>query len=743
MEDPSLLPPVSETTLIKSGKEAREPSAPLVFQLGNSDQNSAGAFSVSLLLKSLRQRIFVTIPLGIILAAIASTALWYFSEDKYLATATLEIMDKQPFLAFPTMEQSGNFSQTQVELLKEPYLIGKAIEKENLMDLPEIQQIKQSEDAVAWITQRLKVLQVGRSQLYRVSFLTKHPTSAQKVVSAIVNVYKKYHESETDEQRDRMLELLKAEHKVRDGEIELKRQKYRDMVRNAGGETAAAVNLAGAGGTRALAARDSVLVALQEKLITADVDIELKMAELAFLREHIEKPVTITDEQIDAEINGESHVIDLERQARDLRLKLAARNPETSIAQTEKKNLEALEKRLADHKAKLRVEFAVKLKELATTEGRDLVARAEAELENRRKLAGMLRDKLQGEIKQKSDHGDKSLEVEFAHDELSRAEEVSRRISDRMVVLQTESRALSPVKIVAEAKLPTFPEGPSLTKKLAMVGLAGFFAPMMLFVGWDLLYRRVYEREQLQHEVKVKFVSEVAALPIRSLIPRPGSSKEFKQQSLMFEESVNALRTTLSVDKALEGCRVFVMASAVSGEGKTNLSSQLAMSWSQAEPGKVILVDADLRSPNVHELFEVRSGPGLAEVLRGECSLEDATIMDWGDRLYILPAGNLGSDSASQLFSGAAFLDLMAKLRAQYNKIMVDVPPVLCASETLLIAKEADGVLMCALHDYSRTGQIKQAYDRLAVAGVNVVGAVLNGAPVRQYSYNYRGYGVN
>jgi len=85
----------------------------------------------------------------------------------------------------------------------------------------------------------------------------------------------------------------------------------------------------------------------------------------------------------------------------------------------------------------------------------------------------------------------------------------------------------------------------------------------------------------------------------------------------------------------------------------------------------------------------------------------------------------------------------MTKLRSQYRKIVVDVPPVLCASEVLLVAKQADAVLMCALHDHSRAGQFKLAYDRLIGAGANVVGAALNGAPVRQYSYSYRGYGAS
>ncbi len=203
---------------------------------------------------------------------------------------------------------------------------------------------------------------------------------------------------------------------------------------------------------------------------------------------------------------------------------------------------------------------------------------------------------------------------------------------------------------------------------------------------------------------------------------------------------MNALRTSLALDERLKDAQVFVVASAVSGEGKTNLSAQLAMSWSHAIQGKVLIIDADLRAPNLHELFEVQSGPGLAEVLRGEVNVEEALVMDWGDRLFVLPAGDAGTSSPSHLFSGARFRSLLTQLRSQFDKIVIDVPPILCASETLLIGRESDGVLMCARHDYSRSGQVKQAYDRLQASGARIAGAVLNGAPVRKYSYSYRGY---
>jgi Mrp family chromosome partitioning ATPase len=144
-------------------------------------------------------------------------------------------------------------------------------------------------------------------------------------------------------------------------------------------------------------------------------------------------------------------------------------------------------------------------------------------------------------------------------------------------------------------------------------------------VGWNLAHRRIFERQQLERDLDVKagkFVCEVAALPMRPRFRKQENARSYELQSHFFQESINALRATLAIDERLTDTKVYAIASAVSGEGKTNLAAQLAMSWSQAGAGRVVVVDADLRSPNIHELFEVRPGPGLAEVLRGECSLE-------------------------------------------------------------------------------------------------------------------------
>ena len=728
-------------SLIRTGEIVREAPAPMVLQLGNPEE-ARGGFSFGLVWQAFLQRAKLALPLGVVLSAIACVALWYFTEPKYRSHATLRIIDKQPYLAFPTQEQSQQFALTQIELLRGPMIINRAIDSEGLSQLPELREIAGKEDSVLWISQRLKAIRIGLSEIYEVSFITRRPESACKVVEAIVDIYMRFQAGESDSQRKHMLEVLDDELKRYDAKIERARETLREQTKQANGGDGLVLNSQGASGgpPTALSGRFQRMGNLQQKLVNTEVELEFAQARVAALREEAKKTVRVSEAQIDAAIATNPGLIQLKH---DLQYKeglVRVYKPGSAKYTAAQAAVAKTEADIAAKKAELKPQIEKQVEEHVASQRRDALTEAEAHLESEQHTAQLLKTRIDEERGEQHDHGDKSLEVKFAADNLHYVEEVRRRIADRKIHLETEANAPSQVYNIEKAKVPEYPDGPTLIKKLAMVGTVAFFAPLVLLIGWDLAHRRVLEREQLEREFDVRLVSEVAALPVRSVVPRPGSDRAYLLQSHLFEESVNALRTSLAVDERLKDCRVFVVASAVSGEGKTNLSSQLAMSWSHAVEGKTVIVDGDLRAPNIHDLFETSAGPGLAEVLRGECTLDDVLVMDWGDRLFVIPAGHAGATSPSHLFTGPRFKDIVGQLRSRFDKVIFDVPPVLCASETLMIAKEADGVLMCALHDVSRAGQVKQAYDRLVGAGVNVVGAVLNGAPVRKYSYSYRGY---
>ena len=186
--------------------------------------------------------------------------------------------------------------------------------------------------------------------------------------------------------------------------------------------------------------------------------------------------------------------------------------------------------------------------------------------------------------------------------------------------------------------------------------------------------------------------------------------------------------------------QVISVCSAVSGEGKTSVSSQLAVSIARATGQPVLLVDGDMRAPDVHDIFEVPLSPGLADVLDQRASLEEAINRAWSEHVHLLPAGVLDK-SPHKLLGNSAFRALLDEARLWYPYIVVDTPPVLAASESLVIAKHADGTIVCAMRDFSREHHVRLAQSRLHSTGATVIGTVLNGVPVRSYSARYGSYG--
>ena len=186
-----------------------------------------------------------------------------------------------------------------------------------------------------------------------------------------------------------------------------------------------------------------------------------------------------------------------------------------------------------------------------------------------------------------------------------------------------------------------------------------------------------------------------------------------------------------------------VITSAVSREGKTSLASSLAVSLARNVRQPILLIDADLRAPDLQEIFEVPLSPGLADVLSGKCQPHEAIVVKSNHGVHVLPAGRLAGTPHAVLGHGV-FLNLIAELRTQYRYIIVDAPPVLAASEALMLAAAADGTLVCTMREITRGPQLRLACGRLAAAGAKLVGAVISGVPSRswEYKYGYYGYGV-
>lgn len=167
------------------------------------------------------------------------------------------------------------------------------------------------------------------------------------------------------------------------------------------------------------------------------------------------------------------------------------------------------------------------------------------------------------------------------------------------------------------------------------------------------------------------------------------------------------------------------IASAVDGEGKTSVAAALAMSIARESGQPTLLIDGHLRAPRVHELYGVPLSPGLAEALHGDCSLEEAVVPLFSGTIHVLPAGAL-SGSAHVLLGRGAFVSAVQHLSSRYRYVVIDSPSVLGGAEALLLARVADGCLLCARRNFSGGREMRKAYEQLLAAGASPLGAILN-----------------
>jgi capsular exopolysaccharide synthesis family protein len=355
-------------------------------------------------------------------------------------------------------------------------------------------------------------------------------------------------------------------------------------------------------------------------------------------------------------------------------------------------------------------------------------------------MAEMWRKRYDEERKEMQQASGETLELEFAREDLARAADVFSKIAQRVVELRTEQGAPARVTPLQEqAELPRVPVQSIPYKQIILAVLASLALPFGLVVLWERIVRRVTDAEQLEEQSSLGVIGEVARLPVRTSLANGSSSKLVGRGLGLFEESIDTLRTCLILSEPLKDMKVLAVTSGSSREGKTSVAVQLAVSIARASGQPTLLIDGDMRSPDVHSLLDTRLEPGLAEVLAHKCALGEAVVRGWGEHLDFLPAGKLHG-SPHKLMGNGAVGQLLQEIRGAYRYVIMDTPPVLAAGEALILASAADATLICTMRDRSRLDQVKRTHERLLAAGARPVGIVLNGVPVRRYLYRYGSY---
>ena len=209
-----------------------------------------------------------------------------------------------------------------------------------------------------------------------------------------------------------------------------------------------------------------------------------------------------------------------------------------------------------------------------------------------------------------------------------------------------------------------------------------------------------------------------------------------------YVESFKSLRTNLNFIAATEKLNTFILTSAIPGEGKSNTAINLAITL--AEDNKsVVVVDCDLRKPSLNRYLKLgRNFKGLTDILTGNATVEDALIQFEDLGIHVLTAGAV-PPNPSEMLSAEPMQKLVEDLKAAFDYVILDTPPVSVVTDAAILGRYADGALLCVRSDFAPKETVQLAKERLTAVGVRILGVVLTGFDAKNdhkssaYSYTY------
>ncbi|WP_165354606.1 Wzz/FepE/Etk N-terminal domain-containing protein [Tropicimonas sp. IMCC6043] len=334
-------------------------------------------------------------------------------------------------------------------------------------------------------------------------------------------------------------------------------------------------------------------------------------------------------------------------------------------------------------------------------------------------------------------------------EQLQREAEADRLIYESFLVRLRETSIQQGIqtadaRVISHAVTPLLPSAPRKSRIILMAGFMGVMLGSVFVVLMELRNRGFRTSPDLERATGHTVLGQIPLIPIR----RRGKliSYLLEQPTSQAAESARNLRTSIELSNVDNPPAVIVSCSAVPGEGKTTTAIMLAHHFS-ALNRKVLLLEGDIRR-NVFEQYVATKGrKGLVSVISGEVAFEDAVIRD--DRLdFDILGGESSRVSAADLFASKHFAAVMKDLRAHYDHIVIDSPPVLVVPDARSIARHADALVFCVKWNATTARQVEQGLAAFETVDLKVTGLVLTHVSqrkMRQYGYGryYGGYGYS
>lgn len=379
-------------------------------------------------------------------------------------------------------------------------------------------------------------------------------------------------------------------------------------------------------------------------------------------------------------------------------------------------------------------------------------------LESQYRSSAQREQMLQAALDRQKQEANKLNERAIQYSLLKRDLDTNQQLYDNLLQRMKEasvSAALksSNIRIADMARVPTSPSSPNVPRDL----LLGFFGAAVAAIILGLLVEMLDATVRTPEQVQL-----VSALPSLGIVPlgrnasrhllgtAPDDERRFEviahsHPRSEIAESYRALRTSILLSSLGAPPKVILVTSALPQEGKTTTSVNCAIVLAQ-QGGRVLLVDADLRRPSVHESLGIATDAGLSTLLAGQSRAEDVIVRSPQlPSLHVLPAGPPPPQPA-ELLSSELMEQLLDGWRQQFDHVVIDTPPALSVTDAVALSVMADSVVLVIRSGSTRREALRRARDLLLRVNAKVTGVVVNAVDLRapdlhHYYYSGASYG--
>ena len=676
---------------------------------------------------------------GVIVVLVATAARIYLSTPLYRATARIQIEPEAKILPYQDNSAvvNADYIATQCEILRSDSLARRVAQKMGPTSMPEGSEVKPN-----WIRRNVSVLPMPGTMVVKLSFDAADPEVAAQVVNALTAEYVDHHFESKYESSVAARDVLRGELEDLKTKVE---ESERSLVDYALQNNQALLSDPG----------DNVI---QKRL--SDLNSQLRQVESDLLANKYQDIRRAPDEPL----------------------------PET-LKSTAMKELERRQAELADRLSALSEQFGPKWPEVRSVQREIALVnkRMEAEKGNIVEQAKVQYDLLKAHRERllRAVGGQNSLVQQLNRDSiffsiLKREAETNQQLYDALLQSYKEAtisaglRTVN-IRVIDRASVPGVPYSPNIPLNVALGCGLGLISGVTLAFSLESLDKTVTTPRQVYQDIGLATLGVIPQTtellssgpdrtgrklvrsqtnggswgqgrhPLGLIEPAVEDNTKQLLRTLPADcaESYRNLRTRLILAPELRRVKTILVTSALPGEGKSTTCANLAASLAGLR-ARTLILELDLRNPRLHHQMNVspHRDHKLADYLSGRCSIHETLNPTPNPNLFVAFAGS-SQDDPAEMISSERLDQALRRLSEDFTYVVIDAPPILPVSDTMVLACKADGVVLVIRAGKTSREAVQEAQQRVIHVGGRFLGAVINGADTHSVTYTYgRAYGA-